>query len=191
MAKAIETSYAGYRFRSRIEARWAVVFDKLNLKWEYESEGFNLPSGRYLPDFYLSTVNVNENVGAWFEVKGRRSNHAEQVQLTELAAETGKPALLSSGGIPKTILDFNWRSTNDSCLIAFPDGGGDTDYGLLACPVCGKVGFAFSHYAGRLCGHGDEHMVINGDGKRLINNALTAGRSARFEFGEVGNRWLE
>ena len=28
-AKAIETRYAGHRFRSRLEARWAVFFDAL------------------------------------------------------------------------------------------------------------------------------------------------------------------
>ncbi len=38
--KAIETLYKGYRFRSRLEARWAVFFDALGLKWEYEKEGF-------------------------------------------------------------------------------------------------------------------------------------------------------
>lgn len=50
--KAIETEYNGYRFRSRLEARWAVFFDSLGVKYEYEPEGFILPSGkRYLPDF--------------------------------------------------------------------------------------------------------------------------------------------
>jgi hypothetical protein len=52
--KAIETRYKGYRFRSRLEARWAVYFDALGVKWTYEYEGFELPNGtRYLPDFYL------------------------------------------------------------------------------------------------------------------------------------------
>lgn len=50
--KAIETFYNGYRFRSRLEARWAVFFDALGVKYEYEPEGFQLPSGDYyLPDF--------------------------------------------------------------------------------------------------------------------------------------------
>ena len=50
--KAIETMYNGYRFRSRLEARWAVFFDALGVKYEYEPEGFLLPSGKcYLPDF--------------------------------------------------------------------------------------------------------------------------------------------
>lgn len=54
MIKAIETVYKGYRFRSRLEAKWAILFDELGIKWEYEIEGFELENGaRYLPDFYL------------------------------------------------------------------------------------------------------------------------------------------
>lgn len=61
--KAIETSYKGYRFRSRLEARWAVFFDALDLKWEYELEGFEFNSIRYLPDFYLPEL------GKYLEIK--------------------------------------------------------------------------------------------------------------------------
>jgi len=48
-----ETIYNGYRFRSRLEARWAVFFDALGIKYHYEYQDFMLPSGRYLPDFFL------------------------------------------------------------------------------------------------------------------------------------------
>lgn len=52
--KAIDTFYAGRKFRSRLEARWAVYFDALGVTWDYEAEGFVLPSGEcYLPDFYF------------------------------------------------------------------------------------------------------------------------------------------
>ena len=34
--RAIETVYKGCRFRSRLEARWAIFFDALSLEWEYE-----------------------------------------------------------------------------------------------------------------------------------------------------------
>lgn len=62
--QAIETSYAGCRFRSRLEARWAVYLDKCGIKWEHEPEGFKLESGEwYLPDFYLPGED------AWLEVK--------------------------------------------------------------------------------------------------------------------------
>ena len=52
--KAIDTIYNGYKFRSRLEARWAVFFDAAGIKYEYEPEGFDLGGGcLYLPDFYL------------------------------------------------------------------------------------------------------------------------------------------
>ena len=62
--KAIETYYNGYRFRSRLEARWAVCFDALGIKYEYEQEGYRDDHGTcYLPDFYLP------NFRCLFEVK--------------------------------------------------------------------------------------------------------------------------
>lgn len=51
--KPIETHYNGYRFRSRLEARWAVFFDACNTEYRYENEGYALESGWYLPDFWL------------------------------------------------------------------------------------------------------------------------------------------
>ena len=62
--KAIETEYKGYRFRSRLEARWAVFFDEMGIKYEYEPEGIVLSDGtHYLPDFFLPDFNC------YFEVK--------------------------------------------------------------------------------------------------------------------------
>lgn len=51
--KAIETHYDGYRFRSRLEARWAVFFNQANIPYEYEIEGVVVDGKAYLPDFYL------------------------------------------------------------------------------------------------------------------------------------------
>lgn len=66
--RAIETRYAGCRFRSRLEARWAVFFDALHIEWEYEPEGFvrtwNDETYKWLPDFYLPATQT------WIEVKG-------------------------------------------------------------------------------------------------------------------------
>lgn len=57
--KAITTIYNGYRFRSRLEARWAVFFDKMNVKYQYELEGFVLQNKMtYLPDFYIEEMNL-------------------------------------------------------------------------------------------------------------------------------------
>ena len=49
----IETRYKGYRFRSRLEARWAVFFDSIGVEWEYEKQGYNVNGTKYLPDFWL------------------------------------------------------------------------------------------------------------------------------------------
>jgi hypothetical protein len=77
MIKAIETRYAGCHFRSRLEARWAVFFDALNIEWQYEPEAFSFTTNvplddtdttwqelNYLPDFYLPKSKT------WVEVKG-------------------------------------------------------------------------------------------------------------------------
>lgn len=73
--KPIETLYHGYRFRSRLEARWAVFLDSLGVKYEYEPEGFRLPDGSmYLPDFrvmcHASRGHSCEPFPLYIEVKG-------------------------------------------------------------------------------------------------------------------------
>lgn len=97
MIKAIETHYAGCRFRSRLEARWAIFFDTLGIEWQYEPEGFELPSGRYLPDFFLPNIGT---CGQWGEVKGRTPTEHEGQLMTELQQGTGSGMFLS-GDIPK------------------------------------------------------------------------------------------
>lgn len=47
--KGIPTMYHGRRFRSRLEARWAVMFDFLD--WRYEYEPYDLEG--WIPDFAL------------------------------------------------------------------------------------------------------------------------------------------
>lgn len=86
--KAIETEYAGCRFRSRLEARWAVFFDHLKIDWQYESEGFETSAGNYLPDFCVDITGAR-----WLEVKppdfsydARHSAFAEESGLSLLVA---------------------------------------------------------------------------------------------------------
>jgi hypothetical protein len=62
--RPIQTQYRGFRFRSRAEARWAVFFDTLEIRWQYELEGFDLGiAGWYLPDFWLPGYRC------WLEIK--------------------------------------------------------------------------------------------------------------------------
>lgn len=79
--EAIETCYNGYRFRSRLEARWAVVFDAMGIKYRYEEEGYKLKRAngwyvQYLPDFHLPEMNK------WCECKGVMTpEDAEKIRL--------------------------------------------------------------------------------------------------------------
>lgn len=72
-AKPIETIYNGHRFRSRLEARWAVFFDACGIDYEYEPEGFQFEDGtKYLPDFliYVRHRGDDEYEPVYVEVKG-------------------------------------------------------------------------------------------------------------------------
>lgn len=92
MVKAIETIYRGWRFRSRLEARWAVYFDAIGIEWEYEREGYEFEDGlRYLPDFWLKQVKM------WAEVKPEALTPEEILKARWLVKETGYPLLLLFG----------------------------------------------------------------------------------------------
>lgn len=92
--RAIQTRYKGHRFRSRLEARWAVFLDHLGIPWEYEREGYELPNGdRYLPDFWLPDEQVH------IEIKGQKPNASETLKAAQLACISERPVYLLSGGL--------------------------------------------------------------------------------------------
>lgn len=63
--KGLEASYSGKIFRSRLEARWALLLDCLAIDWDYEPCHYQVgPDLYYLPDFYLPRLET------WLEVKG-------------------------------------------------------------------------------------------------------------------------
>jgi hypothetical protein len=110
LLKAIPTHYRGYHFRSRLEARWAVFFDALGLKWEYEPEGFELPSGRYLPDFFVHIQDgaargsddwVTPVPGYWVEIKGAPPTVQDLRMINELTQASQHRGMLA-WGLPDT-----------------------------------------------------------------------------------------
>lgn len=99
--KPIETIYKGYRFRSRLEARWAVFFDVLGMKWDYEKEGYDLGKlGWYLPDFWLPhSVEelAREGWGLWCEIKPLPTTDLELQKAIALALHTKHNVLIIQG----------------------------------------------------------------------------------------------
>lgn len=104
--KAIETQWKGYRFRSRLEARWAVFFEAMGLAWDYEPEGYDLPNGRYLPDFriWFHGRGFDPHVGKmacsiWVEIKGGEPTPHEKDLAEDLFWTTRIPVVILSGEI--------------------------------------------------------------------------------------------
>lgn len=116
---AIDTVYRGYRFRSRMEARFAVMFDRLNLHWEYELEGFHTAAGPYLPDFWIPELNE------WVEIKGPTPSKYDMDRMNAFALDQYMAAKSKSFtalvGIPERppIVSVSWRYQKDEGRYGF------------------------------------------------------------------------
>lgn len=192
--KAIETEYNGYRFRSRLEARWAVFFDACGVRWEYEPEGFELPNGmRYLPDFKLYGCTERAPETVWVEVKGEMTREdAEKIEAfacDESGYYIENPLIVLStipnGNTFNAILDSQqdlWsKSFKGMRVTAFSFAHLDGDE--FCCHLCanGHGGLSFIGDDGnyiwdaRESGNLDEHLTVE---------AYAKARQARFEHGE-------
>lgn len=121
--QAIETKYQGYRMRSRIEARYAVAFDTDGIPWDYETEGYVLPSGDcYLPDYWLPRISM------FAEVKKGAFSEDERRKCAELCQVTGWPVILLDG-MPRTgSYEYFYLHEGEALL-------GDYDLGLTLVAV--------------------------------------------------------
>jgi hypothetical protein len=165
MIKAIETSYAGCRFRSRLEARWAVALDHLGIEWEYEPEGFETSVGRYLPDFRLNTGNAGYAGATWLEVKPDGAPHDPRHDA--FAKEAGVRLVVASG------MCRDYRSQYVGFpLVKLEPGMEPQPVSLYVTP--GRALLLYLMGGPATC--------------PAVDRAYAAARSARFEHGESGSR---
>lgn len=118
----IQTTYRGTKYRSRTEARWAVLFDYSGVGFQYEPEGFNLPSGRYVPDFWL-------DMGCYFEVKPEEceagpGHYTRERFVAEDLASLKSKAVAMACGSPSEEIDLLWFEPDAIC----PDCKPITDF---------------------------------------------------------------
>lgn len=181
----IPTRYAGCFFRSRLEARWAVFFDSLNIAWEYEPEAFSLPSGNYLPDFRL-TLGADRHK-SWFEVKP--DNHkGDDQRWFDLCTASGM-YLFAAFGIPRPNQDFLWSERGNGWIEMFCHEGWDNFYSFAVCLTCNAIDLVFEGRSERICLNcygNDAHKVRTHDNPIFLS-AYTAAHSARFEDWRAGN----
>jgi len=99
---AIPTTYKGWKFRSRSEARWAVLFSELGIDFEYEPQGFRIRNGNrkhyYLPDFIIGKASTlkTKNCNVWLEVKGRMKKK-DIPKIRALACQSEYPVVVVEG----------------------------------------------------------------------------------------------
>jgi len=196
--KAIQTEYKGYRFRSRLEARWAVFFDTLGVKWEYEPEGYDLGNGvYYLPDFLLHDVTVNHGLfqrhcDIYVEVKGVMTDDDARkiIRFSDLGYDdenrdgVSKTAVLVVGNIPEgeSMRELIW----DMQELAYSGNPPyynfetiDDDY-FAAYPGVDKHG-TFTLF-------GDDSSYTWSMDEKATERAYRIARQARFEHGETPGR---
>lgn len=183
--KPIETIYKGFRFRSRLEARWAVFYDTLGIQWEYEKEGFDLGNGIfYLPDFYIPHLNC------WIEIKGENQYDSKKIDL--FASQSNSPIYVFYGQIPDSDrLECSGPPSQENESAYLHDRNAwDLHHVWCECPDCGFLGIEFDARTDRLfckkkCPKhgGNEDKGYNGNSERL-KLAYNAARYARFEFME-------
>jgi hypothetical protein len=202
--KPIETRYKGYRFRSRLEARWAVFFDALGIDYQYEPQGFIVGYDHrpYLPDFLLPKYNL------YCEVKPTPEAFDWNLMLSCVDYGTGLPIANQNGGLLllPNIPPPRWDG---------PDSMRPTYCVHEQCPVClvhrkGVEAYLWSFGDRRMIHDclgswsdtGDTDIIppppdlvsnMVGDlgvypvhGHKEVDRALLAARSARFEHGECG-----
>lgn len=105
--ESLETEYNDILFRSRLEARWAILFDSLNLEWVYEPECYILSNQKkYTPDFYIPKYDLNVEIKPNFEWLNNKY-HIERYKLFN------KPILILSGSFP----NFNINALFNEYII--------------------------------------------------------------------------
>ena len=190
MIKAIQTQYKGYNFRSRLEARWAVFFDALGIKWEYEAQGYDLGElGYYLPDFWLPEFDC------WIEVKPTSEKHNEAFgylayfgnYIGPIICTIGTPSMdrgdgflycgdtteTGTGGAYQNACKFVWCATCGKNSLLLDDSRLPDRRTLY------RTTQTMTPWTGSHCNHGfSAHSALF--------QAVTAARSARFEHGQSG-----
>lgn len=137
------TRYRGELFRTGLEARWALFYWEMGLRWTYLEKPIAFHSESFEPDFYLRFPNL------WTIVSRMFPTSEEKVKASSLAQRSGDPVYWFYGEIPDPHpIDTRWYSA--SALAFFVDGTTDEAYWWCECPSCESAGIAFEGRAGNL-----------------------------------------
>lgn len=175
----IPTAYGGVLFRSGLEARYAVLFDALEIAWEYEPQGFDADGTWYRPDFVLFPA-----LGTlWAEIKPRWDNDPAGVgrwqKFSAWRPQPSRSVLLV--GVPKvgnrTLLIGGDEDAENPASGPWED---DTQE-WCACPSGHHFDFAYpGTFKAQRAEDGCPHADPEGRGRDRLERAIETSRSYRF-----------
>ena len=134
-----QVEYNGYVFRSQIEAKWAMVFDKLDIEYLYENETYQLSHQNrrfgYLIDFVLPQLK------RFIEIKNMGSippteNECLKAKCLAEQNEYKYPCTILFGPISTS---QNYK--HGSARTYHSDGQISMPQLLTECPYCGHIDF--------------------------------------------------
>lgn len=159
LIRPIITEYNGNRFRSRLEARWAALFDLAGLPYIYEPADMD----GYLPDFLIPGPHpLYVEVGPVFTAeeyrakaqKPRRALSGEQQEFIVLGTDPLARGLRETWAYPTIGLQFQWFGPPEDA--GFDEGSPATlthdNVGLCHDTVIVNMVQSYTRYP---CGHHD------------------------------------
>lgn len=174
--RPIETRYAGVAFRSRLEAKWAAMFDLLGWRWSYEPVDFN----GWVPDFSihaecLTYVEVKPVVSFPADVAEKIDASGCDTEVLILGQEC--PVHLDWGSIA-----VGWlreRQADESFPMSWGEGWAES---LFTKTPGGQIGFAHSigSYACRITGEWDGDHYLHHDPSDVTMLWREAGNRTRW-----------
>ena len=181
--KAKETYYNGYRFRSRLEAKWAVFFDAMDIRYVYENEGFERKTQNgtisYLPDFYFPQYELYGEVKGVYALNEIPRSDAERMSLMIDYEGPLQNGIVLLGNIPEPneFIEYAvWKRSTEGLELVYLldtlDSEWDSKILMDKAPCRFTSDYVPTHSYGECCQYTKVYF------------ALEQARQARFEHGE-------
>lgn len=167
--KPIPTTYEGVKFRSRLEARWAVFFCQLQIDWRYEPFEIGNENLSYTPDFLLHNLFLcffNKRV--FVEIKPLEPNDEYIEYLKKVKDPEGEDIFVFFGepnfGVKNAIRVFS-NGPNEERIVTSERGV------IMICQGCGwfKWKSEDGHWRSKTCECGIRIFKPECDVRRAYN----------------------
>jgi hypothetical protein len=151
----------------------------MDLAYEYEREGYELASGRYLPDFWLPSLKCWVEIKHTFEEGMGISGICDKAE--ELAKATDAPVYIFFG-----LIQYPLDSDAFDSVGVTPDGKMALSVWWACCAICNKISLSYHGNSAGACACRPHILAWPGYKHERLYDAAEAARAARFEHGERG-----